>query len=751
MARTVLPGDSRRAVIKLEFENPAADPSNARSWIPSSFGRYMVVRIPKQSLDMFLKLENELIDQKGDYYHPQDPYYAMINSYGNNYGSENGNNSHSFFSSSKKLLLGNTPFNGQMNNQIYPYPYPNENMNGPTLSKAYNRLGLAGTSSPSLSSPYMPRKEVYDENNGGISDYTPGSITGQRDNDAALWSRGRINNRPNDDGSTHPSRHQSPNQRYLQDTSDPRGEDTDDNRYDVSSPRSLGTPYSKRVTNNYNNRGNNYEYSTDDRTSHLSSPNNRLYPGNLSVHLSTTSTAAALNGGLKAVSSGTVVERPYSIVRADGKRGLIMYIRRYPEGSVSRWMYGLPIGAEVVMTGPKGLGLHLDDSQGGVIVGIYQGTCSVTAFDLIQHIAAMAEEKRKLNGIRKNRAPTWSREQWEAAHRNPNRDPNNQGNPPSSTTLGSSSTSRQDNPTLMEKKGSDTDADGDNSNRNTTITENNKPLSGDTSASSDNEETVTKEKPPVTEAYKTLFPVPKDSNSLRVGNVSTTLAGGTRRLGIIQDNTDRSATASTGGPPKRYVRLPPLHNNHSAGMNNGNVSNHSSSPQPYARFESKDDNYSNEDIRYRTNTTTGEINSDDEKYQQERTNTGGDNYRSSRGDDHITVNHPDQPPRFKLVLMVVFEHEDAIIEREWLQHMDAICDDFELHINLSHVRNKRKVTEMALPRLTLGRLTPTRLERLLPPRNLLVVSLCGTPKFQKDIRDIYESLGLPKSLLSVVA
>jgi hypothetical protein len=108
------------------------------------------------------------------------------------------------------------------------------------------------------------------------------------------------------------------------------------------------------------------------------------------------------------------------------------------------------------------------------------------------------------------------------------------------------------------------------------------------------------------------------------------------------------------------------------------------------------------------------------------------------------------PPRFRLILLVCFEHEDAFFEREWLQHLDTTCDDIELHINLSRVRSRSAVTSMRLQRLSVGRLSHTRLERLLPPRNLLAVSLCGTPRFQRDVREIYASLGLPKSLLMSV-
>lgn len=107
-------------------------------------------------------------------------------------------------------------------------------------------------------------------------------------------------------------------------------------------------------------------------------------------------------------------------------------------------------------------------------------------------------------------------------------------------------------------------------------------------------------------------------------------------------------------------------------------------------------------------------------------------------------------PKLQLILLGVFEHEDAIIEREWLAHLDATCPDFELHVNCLHLNDPAAVATSGLTRLTTGRLTPRRLEQVLPPANLLTVSLCGTPNFVRDIREMYVSLGLPRSLLSVV-
>lgn len=47
------------------------------------------------------------------------------------------------------------------------------------------------------------------------------------------------------------------------------------------------------------------------------------------------------------------VERPYTIVRGSDKPGLVMYVRRYPMGALSRYLYTLTPGQRVTMAGPR--------------------------------------------------------------------------------------------------------------------------------------------------------------------------------------------------------------------------------------------------------------------------------------------------------------------------------------------------------------------------------------------------------------
>lgn len=105
------------------------------------------------------------------------------------------------------------------------------------------------------------------------------------------------------------------------------------------------------------------------------------------------------------------VERPYTIVRRSGRAGLDLYIRNYKQGEMSPLIHALRIGDSIDVCGPKGLGLHLDDSQSGVVVGVAIGTCVVTYFDLIQYIVARNEAL--LRAGRPLPITPWSRKQVE--------------------------------------------------------------------------------------------------------------------------------------------------------------------------------------------------------------------------------------------------------------------------------------------------------------------------------------------------
>lgn len=101
----------------------------------------------------------------------------------------------------------------------------------------------------------------------------------------------------------------------------------------------------------------------------------------------------------------------------------------------------------------------------------------------------------------------------------------------------------------------------------------------------------------------------------------------------------------------------------------------------------------------------------------------------------------------KLVLMVVFGSEDEVLEADWLLHAAETCPYFELHINIK----KKRRAEHPLHRyenLYTGYLDEERLALILPPRNLLTVTLCGSSQFVRGLKDKYLAMGMPRGLVS---
>lgn len=66
----------------------------------------------------------------------------------------------------------------------------------------------------------------------------------------------------------------------------------------------------------------------------------------------------------------SIAERSYTIVRQDNKAGLVLYVRKYPDGLVSPAMHRLREGDKVRMRGPQvrhvcaASSLHSADNDG---------------------------------------------------------------------------------------------------------------------------------------------------------------------------------------------------------------------------------------------------------------------------------------------------------------------------------------------------------------------------------------------------
>lgn len=425
------------------------------------------------------------------------------------------------------------------------------------------------------------------------------------------------------------------------------------------------------------------------------------------------------------------VERPYSIVRPGDKPGLVLYVRRYPRGLLSRYLYGLRAGDNVTMVGPKGLGLHLDEQQSGVIVCVYQGTGVVTAFDLMQHIYACFVAKRKQQGKAEGaQVPTWSREQFEQA-------------------LKDGRVRHSEAPPMHAQK----DDGIDDSTHSSAAAH---PVPGVRSGIS----------PAVVQALRHIPSQPEDMPDadglpdplLRTYGYQPGLDAGVQPVRVVMGSPapalpprpsvvspHRDGSTPSSASDELSARDMP----HDARRTPGGVPPSLAIPLQSVRVDG-----GGQGVEEETGRTSVHVKRDPLASPAGVNGAETDFMMSGAETDGLIKSRVSgkkaKKARFKLVLLACFEHEDAIIEPEWMSWLDEMCADFELHINLSRPRDRHAVAERGLPRVTTGRLTASRLEKVLPPANLLMVSLCGTPDFVKSVRETYRALGLPKSLLTTV-
>ena len=73
----------------------------------------------------------------------------------------------------------------------------------------------------------------------------------------------------------------------------------------------------------------------------------------------------------------------------------------------------------------------------------------------------------------------------------------------------------------------------------------------------------------------------------------------------------------------------------------------------------------------------------------------------------------------------------------------------DLHVNVKRA-NRGGVALRKFKRATIGYLSESTLAGVLPPKDLLFVSICGTSAFSRQISDQYVEMGLPRGLVSVV-
>lgn len=353
------------------------------------------------------------------------------------------------------------------------------------------------------------------------------------------------------------------------------------------------------------------------------------------------------NGGMTSRGGGAaMIERPYTIVRTHSKPGLTIYVRLIQRGQMSPYLWRLKKGDELTLAAPKGVGMHLDNAQGGVVVAVCQGTAAAVVFDLIQYIY----HQPRADGqppLRPMPIPSGSNTPLASgssgllgALSSFRVKPAEPGQPPQGLSRRASSIG-------LGKDFKATDAAGN-------------PL-------------------PVSAALDANVP------------------------GSIKDATADHDPA----PVSRQTVIP----SGGAGAVPGAPI---ASPRVLAAMTP----------------------------------------RTARGGAAGAAPLPGAPKdlqgsRLKLILLVAELDEDSVLELDWLRQMDALCEDFELHLQLKSLHDEET---HGLPEghVQTGRLDPTRLEELLPKSDLLTVSICGSAAFQNAVSDIYLTMGLPRSVLTVV-
>jgi ferredoxin-NADP reductase/cytochrome b involved in lipid metabolism len=891
VSRTVLPGESRRPVVKLIFHNPAAmDSIPALHWTASSFARYMVVKVSEDEVLRQQKRLEQLWKRNGDM--PEKGYELAVPT--------------KPVSGAKKFLRLGFSTNQTGTKKLGGAAAASSRPSGDGGDIASSG-GFFGNSSRTSSkvAPFnvtdvsgvdtwrrrtTTQESVYEDDK---NEAVRGSVTGQAPraiaNFMSPYQRSRTLEDAGETITPRPDRVDP-----LVGNRDPTG------NADLRAKLKFSKSFGPGITNNsaiFNNSDDGNDGTRSRHGRNLGNYGGRNNdPRSLLNESEAIDVRAATSGNDIDSASMHFLERPYSVVRADNQPGMIMYIRRYPKGAMSSYIYNLREGDTVLMTGPKGLGMHLDDSQGGVLVAVYQGTCVVAAFDVLQHIQAAYEERQQRKSGKFLKKLPWSRDQVDAsvgkyssgAHRVPRpdenrRDRSSRRNEQRDRDMSATSRATSDYGT-SNARGRSSGHSGDirggaydegpaaagfndtskssrapSTGRNRTKPEDEldglirSPVTSITPTAmrssrnhtyrretnlrrddNDTEQTKTGDSTPAplrwdsagyqtsssavaSSKYRTYQPDPDAPvpRLLSVGGVTTTLARDEQKF----ERYMLEKKLSSNNASNLHLLTKPLKQGSEKNKNTKDTSNKRylyeedirptvtadevvdvvgedsetispTSPVSAAKHESESTDGSSDSelfrskngerpalgaLRIPSNNPDKDRNTTEQRPSQsdDKSRTGRDSYEerdhirdsanqggiksgfvSPSGDEETdampksAATKPKKRARFKLVLMAVFENEDAIIELPWLHHMDTICPDFELHINLKTVRRPERLVDV--PRVYTGHLTPTRLERLLPPANLLTVSLCGTPNFVQTVRSQYLEMGLPKSLLSVV-
>jgi len=454
-----------------------------------------------------------------------------------------------------------------------------------------------------------------------------------------------------------------------------------------------------------------------------------------SVHFKRRSSVVELLG--QQPSNGTLfVERPYTIVRRDGLDGFDMYVRKYPRGQVSPLVHQLAVGDDVMMLGPKGVGIHLDDDSEGVVVAIAQGTGVFTYFDTISYLMACTRE-RVHNGL-PPKVNAWVRPEWDGEVRTTGKQIPDSGSAWTSTP---------------------TAARGHSGGRIA-------PASGfaehDLRSSGIKLEDAEPEIAPVVVVPPGAMRSPQPGDGpLRV------VTGSPPSDSSVQDEDEDckaapmprysgAGGASSAGKPgllEEEDELGELTSPKAAGQRYAGTMRSMSTADP--SFGPGPDAYtpSTIDVGGITTKIAPMPGPNRGPIKPKGTAAAGASVAgscaASESDAASTGSKRQRPKNLKLIMICCFENEDNILEGEWLNHCARECPNFELFINVKTANRGGRVLE-SYQHTSTGYLTDTKLASLLPPRDLLFVSICGTTGFSRLVHDRYVEMGLPRGLVSVV-
>ncbi len=593
--RTVLRGDASRPVVKLVFTHPIGAAERALDWKPASFGRYMVVRVDPAAAA-------EILANPAAFWARRGP--AALTS-------------------------------GAAFGRVGAPPPPPANM-GSVFAAAAREFSPFGTDDPARATPAAAlRRRV------GVAPAPPsGAATPRRPEPSSL-------RRIAGPSSARVTPHEG--NWYARGAAGGAAAGAAAPSYgpahDAASEAGGGDAYGDAGSGDEN----------------LSQAGSRFGPSATEeAPAAEESSAASGAAALAAMSGGgrrskrRDVERAYSVVRADGGAGLILYVRAYPTGTMSRVLHALPVGAEVEMLGPRGTGLGLVDVDHGVVVAVVQGTGIVTLFDLLQRLDAQAR-----------------------AHAAAARAGARAGPPPAAERkFGAAPAPAPD--AADANAGADADADADAARAR------------DSAGSADADSALFAGRGGSADADSALFAGGSDSTSAALSDEAGDGAGG---------GAGAAARGRAGAGSAAKLMLPPR------------------PPPPPASQPPADAARGGAPLRDLILSIS-----------------------------KAAAAPPPAAGRLGLIVLCCFEHEDAIIEREWLLHLHRTCPAVEMHFNLSRAPSGTR----SLPNVTTGRLTSARLGALLPAENFRSFAVCGSAAFTRDVREKLLALGLPKASIVVV-